>query len=142
TVAAHPSNGLPAFTILRPPEPAVNVSKDRIRSAFIIAGLEFPHTRHILINLAPADLPKSGARFDLAIAVGILAASGQLALDKVEGCEFLGELALSGELRPVGGVLPGVMACEREGRLCLLPAGNGPEAGLVRRARVKTAAHL
>jgi magnesium chelatase family protein len=91
------------------PEAAVRESKDRVRSALINSGFEFPQ-RRITISLAPADLPKEGGRYDLPIALGILAANGQLPLSALERCEFVGELALSGELRAVRGVLPASLA--------------------------------
>ena len=142
TVEAHLSKGMPGFHIVGLPEMAVKESRERVRSAFINSGLEFPFTYHLLINLAPADLPKSGGRFDLAIAVGILAARGQLDADKVGAYEFLGELALSGEIRGVTGLLPGIIACRQARRTCLAPAANSGEAGLVKGADVKLAGHL
>ena len=103
TVEVHLSNGLPCLSIVGLPETAVKESKDRVRSALINSQFEFP-ARRITINLAPADLPKDGGRFDLAIAIGILAASGQIPDSILEGVEFIGELALTGELRGVSGV--------------------------------------
>lgn len=105
SVEVHLSNGLPAFHIVGLPETAVKESKDRVRSAIINAHFEFP-ARRITINMAPAELPKGGARFDLAIPVGILAASAQLPMDLLAEHEFIAELALSGELRPVEALLP------------------------------------
>ncbi len=99
------SRGLPSLSIVGLPETAVKESKDRVRSAILNNHFEFPLSR-ITINLAPADLPKDGGRFDLAIAIGILAASGQLPLDELSQYEFVGELALTGEIRPVRGILP------------------------------------
>src|SRR5690606_23556522 len=107
-VETHLSNGLPGLSIVGLPEAAVKESKDRVRSAIINSGFDFP-ARRITINLAPADLPKEGGRFDLPIALGILAASGQVPLEALEKLEFLGELALSGSLRPISGVLPAAM---------------------------------
>ncbi|MET0082300.1 MAG: magnesium chelatase domain-containing protein, partial [Sedimenticola sp.] len=104
-VEVHLSNGLPALSIVGLPELAVRESKDRVRGALLNAHYEFP-ARRITINLAPADLPKEGGRFDLPIAIGILAASGQIPAQELDGYEFIGELALSGTLRPVSGVLP------------------------------------
>ena len=95
TVEVHQSNGLPALTIVGLPEAAVRESKDRVRSALLNAGFEFPQ-RRLTINLAPADLPKEGGRYDLPIALGILAASGQLPVESLEEREFVGELALTG----------------------------------------------
>ena len=141
TVETHLSNGLPSMTIVGLPEAAVRESRERVRSAILNSGLEFP-ARRITINLAPADLPKSGGRFDLAIALGILTASGQLPGDSLEACEILGELALNGELRPVDGVLPAVLAARLSERSLLLPAANAPEAELVRGVRAFSAATL
>jgi magnesium chelatase family protein len=109
TVEVHLSNGLPALVIVGLPEAAVRESKDRVRSAIINAGFEFPQ-RRLTINLAPADLPKDGGRFDLPIALGILAASGQIPIESLNNKEFLGELALTGELRPILGVLSASIA--------------------------------
>jgi magnesium chelatase family protein len=100
TVETHLSNGLPGLNIVGLPEAAVKESKDRVRSAILNSNFEFP-ARRITINLAPADLPKEGGRFDLAIALGILAASGQIESKKLKDLEIIGELALSGELRAV-----------------------------------------
>ena len=129
TVEAHLSNGLPAFNLVGLPETAVRESKDRVRSAIINSQFEFP-ARRITINLAPADLPKEGGRFDLAIALGILAASGQIPLHMLEHYEFLGELALTGELRPVRGVLCAAMRCRDTQRQLVVPVANGEEAAL------------
>lgn len=104
TVEVHLANGLPSFTIVGLPETEVKESKDRVRAALQNAGFEFP-ARRITVNLAPADLPKESGRFDLPIALGILAASGQMPADTLEQYEFAGELSLSGELRPVRGAL-------------------------------------
>ena len=137
-VETHLSNGLPGLSIVGLPETAVKESKDRVRSAILNSGFEFP-ARRITINLAPADLPKDGGRFDLPIALGILAASGQIPLERLEGLEFLGELALSGTLRPVSGVLPAAIQCQRAGRGLLLPRRNLAEAALVSDIRLYTA---
>jgi len=112
-VEVHLSNGLPALNIVGLPETAVKESKDRVRSALLNAQFEFPR-RRITVNLAPADLPKEGGRFDLAIAVGILAASGQLPADALDTHELVGELALSGALRPIEGILPADRRAELE----------------------------
>jgi len=141
TVETHLSNGLPSLSIVGLPETAVKESKDRVRSALMTAGFEFP-TRRITINLAPADLPKEGGRFDLAIALGILAASGQIPLQNLTGIEFLGELALDGSVRPVQGVIPALVAARRDGRQLILPADNAPEAGLASRDDAFAADHL
>ena len=104
TVEVHISNGLPGLAIVGLPEAAVKESKDRVRSALINSHFEFP-TRRITVNLAPADLPKESGRFDLPIALGILAASGQIPADTLDQYEWAGELALTGELRPIHGAL-------------------------------------
>ncbi|RLA11688.1 MAG: hypothetical protein DRQ60_09625, partial [Gammaproteobacteria bacterium] len=114
TVETHLSNGLPSLSIVGMPETAVRESKDRVRSAIINSRLEFPLGR-ITVNLAPADLPKTGGRFDLAIALTLLAASGQIPDQDLRNYEFIGELGLNGELRPVKGVLPAALACRESG---------------------------
>ncbi|MFT4768064.1 MAG: magnesium chelatase family protein [Glaciecola sp.] len=119
-VEVHLSNGLPAFTVVGMPETAVRESKDRVRSALINSHFEFPD-RRITVNLAPADLPKGGGRFDLPIALGILCASGQLPQDTLLGSECIGELALDGTLRPVRGAVAAAMAASHSKRRILLP---------------------
>lgn len=141
TVEAHLSYGMPAFNIVGLPAKAVSESKDRIRSAFMNSNLDFPD-RRLTINLAPADLPKEGGRFDLPIALGILAASGQIPLDVLEQYEFVGELALSGELRNIHGALPVVLGAYRAGRQLIVPQQNEMEAALVRKTAVFAARHL
>lgn len=141
SVEAHLSNGLPGFSIVGLPETAVKESKERVRSALLNSHLEFPDKR-ITINLAPADLPKSGGRFDLAIAIGILAASGQVSGESLQEIEFLGELALSGEIRGVTAVLPGILAAKLAGRSAIIPGDNAGEAGLVSGGRTRSARHL
>lgn len=131
TVETHLSNGLPGIAIVGLPETAVRESRERVRCAILNAGMEFP-ARRMTINLAPADLPKSGGRYDLAIAVSILAASGQVPPQALGGCELLGELALTGELRGVEGVLPAGLAARAAERRLLLPDANHDEACLVR----------
>lgn len=135
------SNGLPGLSIVGLPEAAVKESKDRVRGAILNSRFEFP-TRRITINLAPADLPKEGGRFDLPIALGILAASGQLPGQALSRYELLGELALGGELRGVRGVLPAALACRHAERSLLVPAENADEATLVSGLSVFGAAHL
>lgn len=130
TVETHLSNGLPSMSIVGLPEAAVKESKDRVRSALINSNFEFP-TRRITINLAPADLPKDGGRFDLPIALGILTATGQLNVDDILQYEFMGELALSGELRKVNGVLPAVLSAKQHQRKLVIPEQNLAEAQLV-----------
>jgi magnesium chelatase family protein len=141
TVEAHLSPGLPAFNLVGLPETAVRESKDRVRSAILNSGFEFP-ARRITINLAPADLPKDGGRFDLAIALGILVASGQVSSTELDRYEFLGELALTGELRPVRGVLSSAIGCCRGERRLIIPQANGAEAALAVQERHLTARHL
>ncbi|PCC99670.1 YifB family Mg chelatase-like AAA ATPase [Halopseudomonas pelagia] len=142
TVEIHLANGMPSLTLVGLPETAVKESKDRVRSALQNANLDFPSLKRITINLAPADLPKEGGRFDLAVALGLLAASGQIPADSLEHCECLGELALSGELRPVQGVLPAALACREQQRTLLLPRANASEAALVRGVHIIAADHL
>lgn len=129
TVETHLSNGLPALSIVGLPETGVRESKDRVRSALINAGFEFP-ARRITINLAPADLPKEGSRFDLPIALGILASSGQLDPQSLGDMEFVGELALDGGLRTIAGVVPAILAARRAGRTILVPGACEEEAAL------------
>lgn len=130
-VETHLGPGLPAFTIVGLPEAAVRESRDRVRSAIVSAGFPFPQTR-ITVNLAPADLPKEGGRFDLPIALGILMAAGQLPIAAADGIECIGELALTGALRAINGVLPAALAAGRDRRRLLLPADNAAEASLCR----------
>ena len=141
SVEVHLSNGLPALSIVGLPETAVKESKDRVRGAMLTAGFEFP-ARRITINLAPADLPKEGGRFDLPIALGILAASGQIPGAELSELEFAGELALSGELRAVQGILPVALQTCKAGRTLVVPVENTGEAALVRTARVLGGKHL
>mgnify|MGYP000060703107 FL=1 len=109
SVEVHLVNGLPSLSIVGLPETAVKESRERVRSALQHSGFEFP-ARRITVNLAPADLPKQGGRYDLAIALGILAASGQIPAQPLCHYEFVAELALGGGLRPVRGVLPSTLA--------------------------------
>lgn len=141
TVETHLSNGTVGLNMVGLPETAVKESKDRVRSALLNTQYEFP-IRRITINLAPADLPKEGGRFDLPIAIGMLASSGQVPRKKLSEYEFLGELALSGELRPVRGVLPAVLASHHAGRQLIVPHQNAEEAALVKQAKVLSANHL
>jgi len=141
TVEAHLSNGLPSLSIVGLPEAAVKESRDRVRSAIINSQFEFP-SRRITINLAPADLPKEGGRFDLAIALSILAASGQITPQSLESYEFLGELALTGQLRPTPGALPAALQCSQQHRALFVPAENASEAALPQQAKIIAANHL
>ena len=135
------SFGLKRFEIVGLPDKAVNESGERVRAALIASGLSLPPKR-ITINLAPADLPKEGSRFDLPIAIGILAASGQIPVDKLEQFEFIGELALSGELREVRGVLPAAVQCRDKKRKLVLPQQNAHEAALVSELEICHCSHL
>lgn len=141
TIEVHITRGLPSLSIVGLPEAAVKESKDRVRSAIINNHYEFPLGR-ITINLAPADLPKEGARFDLAIALGILAASGQIAKEPMQQYEFAGELALTGELRVIKGTLPLAYACSLQKRKLILPVQNADEASLVPHLDIHPAMHL
>ncbi|MFN3543405.1 MAG: YifB family Mg chelatase-like AAA ATPase [Thiobacillus sp.] len=130
-VEAHLANGLPAFTLVGLPETEVKEARDRVRAAIQNARFEFP-ARRITVNLAPADLPKESGRFDLPIALAILAASGQIPADKLKQAEFAGELALTGALRPVRGALAMALATRGAGRQLVLPATSANEAALAR----------
>jgi magnesium chelatase family protein len=141
TVEVHLANGLPSLSIVGLPEAAVKEAKDRVRAALLNARFEFP-ARRITINLAPADLPKEGARFDLPIALGILAASEQIPAPALAGHEFVGELALTGELRPVRGALTASLAARSGARTLVVPEGNAQEAALVEGVRILGAGHL
>ncbi|MFT4255562.1 MAG: YifB family Mg chelatase-like AAA ATPase [Pseudoxanthomonas sp.] len=140
-VEVHLSGGLPRTNLVGLPEAAVRESRDRIFAAILCAQFEFP-ARRITVNLAPADLPKEGGRFDLPIALGILAASGQIDRKALDEYEFLGELGLTGELRAVDGVLPAALAAARAGRKLIVPPGNGAEAALTREVEAYTARTL
>ena len=141
SVETHLSSGLPALTIVGLPEAAVKESKDRVRSAIINAGFEFP-TKRITINLAPADLPKEGARFDLAIAIGLLAASEQLPAEEVKAYEFVAELALSSELRGCPAILSAALACQASQRTMVVAPVNATEAMMPNLIRVICPSHL
>ena len=140
-VEVHLTNGLPSLSVVGLAETAVKEAKDRVRSAILTSGFDFP-TRRITVNLAPADLPKEGGRFDLPIAVGILAASGQLPCNELESYEFAGELALTGKLRAISAVLPMALHTRQSGRWLMVPRENAPEAMLAAEDRVLGAAHL
>lgn len=140
-VEVHLSQGLPALTIVGLPEAAVRESKDRVRSAIINSGFEFP-SRRLTINLAPADLPKDGSRLDLPIALGILAASGQLAPTSLNDKEFVGELALNGDLRPIHGVLAVARASHLAKHALFVPLSNATEAARIPDATIFAAQTL
>lgn len=129
SVEVHLSNGLPGFTIVGLAETAVKESKDRVRSAIINSQFEFP-CRRITVNLAPADLPKIGSGFDLPIAIGILAASGQIPSQKLSSHEFIGELALNGNLRGISAIIPVVLAAHRDQQQLIIANANAEEASL------------
>jgi len=144
TVEVHLANGLPSFTLVGLVDVEVKEARERVRCAIQNAGLEFPNNKRITVNLAPADLPKDSGRFDLPIALGILAASGQIDAGRLAGHEFAGELSLSGQLRPVRGALAMALALHTRGiatRL-VLPADSAQEAALVPGAEVYGAGHL
>jgi magnesium chelatase family protein len=129
SVEVHLANGLPAFHVVGLPDTEVRESRERVRAALLHSGFEFPN-RRITVNLAPADLPKGSGRFDLPIAVGILAAAAGLSQKVLDGWELMGELSLTGELRPVRGALVLALAVRRDApdRLLVLPAASAAEA--------------
>ena len=141
SVEVHISNGLPNFSIVGLPESAVRESKDRVRAAIINSNFEFP-TRRITVNLAPADLPKQGGRFDLPIALGLLVASNQLEKQNILGYEFLGELSLSGELRKSVGILPAAYACQQNGSTLITSRDNINELYPIADSSYLCATHL
>ena len=140
-VEVHITGGLPKFAIVGLPEAIVRESKDRVRSAIINSRFEFPR-RRITVNLAPAELPKDGGRYDLPIAVGVLAATGQLRHDRLAEHELIGELALDGALRRTGGALPAALHVRGADRILVLPADDAHEAELAAGARLFPAHHL
>jgi magnesium chelatase family protein len=156
TVEVHLANGLPSFTLVGLADVEVREARERVRAALLTSGLEFPGNRRITVNLAPADLPKESGRFDLPIALGILAASGQLDGAALNGFEFAGELSLTGELRPVRGALAMALALRRDAgggdaraappatppRALVLPQASAPEAALIDGVTVHGAVHL
>ncbi|HVO87804.1 MAG TPA: YifB family Mg chelatase-like AAA ATPase [Casimicrobiaceae bacterium] len=141
SVEVHLAGGLPGVQIVGLPEAEVREARDRVRAALQNAQFEFP-ARKVTVNLAPADLPKESGRFDLPIAIGILAATGQLATDRLDEYEFAGELALTGELRAIRGALAMVLSARRDRRAFILPAASAEEASLVREATVHPAGTL
>jgi magnesium chelatase family protein len=140
-VEAHVGGGLPGTHIVGLPETEVKEARDRVRAALHTAGFSIPAGR-ITVSLAPADLPKESGRFDLPIAIGVLVASGQLAAKALDALEFAGELALSGELRPIRGALAMTFGARREGRAFVLPASVAAEAALARGAVILPARTL
>ena len=130
TIEVHLSNGKPGFTLVGLPEKTVKEAQDRVRSALMNAQFKYPAKR-ITVNLAPADLPKEGGRFDLPIAIGILAASDQLDASRLKQFEFVAELALTGQLRGVHGVIPAILAAQKSKRELIIAKQNANEASLV-----------
>ncbi len=143
-VEVHLANGLPSFTLVGLADTEVKESRERVRAALLNSGFAFPHNKRITVNLAPADLPKETGRFDLPIALGILAAAGELDATKLALCEFAGELSLAGELRPVRGALALALALQRSGsqRTLVLPEASAAEAARATGVRVCGAGHL
>jgi magnesium chelatase family protein len=143
-VEVHLANGLPSVTLVGLADTEVKEARERVRAALASSGLEFPHNKRITVNLAPAELPKESGRFDLPIALGILAASGQLDAARLDGFEFAGELSLAGDLRPVRGALAMALALRRIGarRALVLPGASAEEAALVDGLDIRAAAHL
>ena len=129
-VEVHISNGLPTFTVVGLPETAVREARDRVRSAIQNSGFEFP-MRRITVNLAPAEIPKTGGRYDLSIALGILAASGQINPQGLQNTALFGELALGGECCRVDGLIPSLVACREAGQRVITPIHNAAEASLL-----------
>lgn len=140
-VEAHLSNGLPAFNIVGLPDTEVKESRDRVRAAIVQSGFEFP-AKKITVNLAPADLPKESGRFDLPIAIGILAASGQIPAELLKNYELAGELGLSGQIRAVRGVIAMAWAAQQAQRAFILPATNRQQAALLHEATLYSATNL
>ncbi|MGE5945392.1 MAG: magnesium chelatase domain-containing protein, partial [Betaproteobacteria bacterium] len=141
TVEVHLANGLPGFTLVGLPDTEVKEARDRVRAAIVNSGFEFPN-RRITVNLAPADLPKESGRFDLPIALGILAASQQIPARPLAGCEVAGELSLSGELRPVRGALAMALQMSGSGKAFILPAASAREAALTGDGTIYSAGSL
>lgn len=144
TVEVHLSNGLPSFTLVGLADTEVKEARERVRAALATSGLDFPHNKRITVNLAPADLPKESGRFDLPIALGLLAASGQIDGARLSDYEFAGELSLAGDLRPVRGALAMALGARRtaSGRTVVLPEASACEAALIEGLRPRAARHL
>lgn len=141
SVEVHLSNGLPGLTLVGLPETTVKEARDRVRSAIINSGYAFP-AKKITINLAPADLPKEGGRYDLPIAIALLAASEQLNTPGLSSCEFVGELALTGALRGVPGAISGALEAIRAGRQIIVASENASEVSLIAEKGCLVAGHL
>ena len=144
TIEVHLANGLPAFTLVGLAETEVKESRERVRAALQSSGLAFPHNKRVTVSLAPADLPKEGGAFDLPIALGLLAANGQIDAARLAGIECAGELSLAGELRPIRGALAMALTLKSEDstRQLVLPAQSAAEAALVQGVDVRSARHL
>lgn len=144
TVEVHLANGLPSFTVVGLADTEVKEARERVRAALQNSGLSFPANKRITVNLAPADLPKEGGRFDLPMALGLLAANGQIDATRLAALECAGELSLAGELRPVRGALALALALRQAGagRELLLPQASAAEAALVEGLVVREARHL
>lgn len=140
-VEVHMSNGLPGMTLVGLPASAVRESKDRVRSALLSSGAEYP-TRRLTVNLAPADLPKQGGRYDLPMAVGLLAVSGQVPMTRLDQVEWVGELGLDGSIRPVAGILPVALSASTQGRRLVVPHVQLESCAAVPGLDVRGAAHL
>ncbi|VAW81857.1 AAA+ ATPase superfamily protein YifB/ComM, associated with DNA recombination [hydrothermal vent metagenome] len=141
TVEVHIANGLPAFSIVGLPETTVRESRERVRSALLNSHFDFP-LRRITVNLAPADLPKEGGRFDLPIAIGVLLASKQLKILDVDQYEFLGELALDGSIRRIKGILPAALEARKQNHILVCPQDNKDEASLLKNASISCSDHI
>jgi magnesium chelatase family protein len=144
TVEVHMANGLPTFTLVGLAETEVKEARERVRCAILNAGFQFPHNQRITVNLAPADIPKESGRFDLPIALGILAASGQMDAQKFSNWEFAGELSLTGQLRPIRGALAMALALRQAGEypMLVLPTQSAEEAALMPDLKVWSADNL
>jgi len=140
-IEVHISNGLPAFQIVGLPDTSVRESRDRVRSAILNSQLQFPQTR-LTVNLSPADIPKEGARYDLAIAIGILVASKQIPKNHISSYEFIGELGLNGELRPVRAAVPAALAINLEKRQGVFPLINAEQTKIIESNTTLAAANL
>lgn len=137
-VEVHLSNGMPAFFIVGMPETAVKESRERVKSAILNSNFDFPQ-KVITVNLSPADIPKEGSRYDLAIAIGILIASKQIKGNEYQNYDFIAELSLNGQLRPIKGILPSVLGIKRK---LLIGKDNAAEASLVKNLQIYPAEHI
>ena len=141
TVECHIAAGLPRTTIVGLAEGAVKESRDRVKSALRTCGFHFPRG-HVIVNLAPSHLTKSGSSYDLPIALAILCASEQIKISDVAKTEFVGELGLFGEIRRINGLLSCALACQKAQHGLYLPQANEPEASLIKQGNLRVAAHL